>query len=156
MQKSGIRERSLVPFLFFVDSLGWPPRGYWVKTGDVTLLPQLDESTPSLSTNSLSRPKRRFPLAPDRIEPAPRVVDALRRQLPAPLASELHVAHQAGVGQHLQVLGHALAADVGRAGQLGDRQQAARAQQGDQPQPGRVAQGREDLGQARVRRGLVA
>src|SRR6185295_1138886 len=88
--------------------------------------------------------ERLVPLAADDLERAPRVVEPVGLELPKPLAAALEVAHHTRVGEHAQVLGDALAADVGAGGEAGDRERAARAQERDEPEPRRIAQRRED------------
>ena len=91
--------------------------------------------------------QRLFPFAADRLQRAARLIDLARLELPVALAPQLDVAHHAGLGQHLQVLGDALAADVGVGRELRDRERAAGAQHRHQLQARGVAQRREDVRQ---------
>ena len=66
--------------------------------------------------------------------------DRIRLQLPQAFAPLLEVAHHARIGQHLQMLGDGLPADVGAGRELGNGKRPARTQHGNQLQPRRIAQ----------------
>ena len=74
------------------------------------------------------------------LDPLRHEVEDLRLEVARPPLRVLGLAHQAGVGQHLDVLGHRLDRDVVGVGQLPDRGVAHR-QAGDHVAPRRVGEG---------------
>src|SRR5207237_10708649 len=75
--------------------------------------------------------ERLVPLARDRFEGLPRLLELVGAQLPDAFAPPAAAVDQAGAGEHLQVLGDRLAGDRGAGGEAGNRGGPSRAEAGD-------------------------
>jgi hypothetical protein len=84
-----------------------------------------------------------IPLLRNEVERAARLFQASALELPQTLAAHFDVAHQARIGEDLQVLRDSLPGDVGSGRELCDRHRAFRAQDGNEAQTRGVTECRE-------------